>query len=122
MTVETTVNVLTPGPGSGVDEDTVAVLVTLPLALEGTAYVAVIVSDAPAASRGIVHGRVLHAPVLVTESSVRAGVSVSLTRTFDAVDGPLFVTVIWYAPELPAMRPGAMTDFVTLRSANALRA
>ena len=79
--------------GSVVVEETVAVLVTLPLVAGAAVNVVVIVTDEPAARFPIVQGNaVVHAPLFEVKV-MPAGVG-SLTTTPVALDGPLFVTVI----------------------------
>ena len=77
---------------SGVVVDTVAVFVTLPLKVGDVLYVDVIVTGEPTATVPRLHGYALVQPPEF-ETNVRfAGVG-SLTTTFAADDGPLFVTV-----------------------------
>jgi hypothetical protein len=89
------VELLFPGVGSGVEDETVAVL-TIGAGAgypDGIAYVDVIVADAPAATVPRLHGKaVTHAPAF--EMNVRpAGVG-SVTDTACASDGPLSVTTV----------------------------
>ena len=73
----------------------VALLLTVPLAVGLTAYVAVNDVLVPELSVKIVHGNpVLHGAV--AETIVRLALGVSLTVTLATFDGPLFVTVKLY--------------------------
>jgi hypothetical protein len=84
-----------PGIGSVVDELTDAVFEIVPVALEATENIELIVTLDPAASVANVQGKfVAQAPLFETNVNPAPGVSVTDTDT--ASDGPLLVTRIPY--------------------------
>ena len=92
-TMPDAVEVLFAKFGSGVVELTVAVFVTVPVAVEARANVDVMVAVPAGASPRRRHGNaVVHAPEFETNVSDADGVSV--TVTLSAALGPLFVTVM----------------------------
>jgi hypothetical protein len=92
LTVVEAVDELFPGVGSVVVDETVAVLLMLPVKDGLIVYVLVIVELAPGANVPMEHGYAVVQPPLL-ETKVRFAGVVSATETPVAVLGPLLVTV-----------------------------
>lgn len=95
VTTALAVELLFAAFGSLVDELTVAVFESVPLALGAMANVDVMVTELPAGSVANEHGNVVvHAPLFDTNVIPADGVSFTVTPL--ASDGPAFDTVMLY--------------------------